>query len=31
MGIRKELDLVEKISLVEEYLAGRVRMREAAR
>ena len=31
MGIRKELDLAEKISLVEEYLAGRLRMREAAR
>ena len=31
MGRRKELDLVEKISLVEEYLAGRLRMREAAR
>lgn len=31
MGKRKELRLAEKISLVEECLAGRLRMREAAR
>lgn len=31
MGKRKELRLEEKVSLVEEYLAGRLRMREAAR
>ena len=31
MGRRKELDLAEKVSLVEEYLAGELRMREAAR
>ncbi len=31
MGKRKELVVEEKVSLVEEYLAGRLRMREAAR
>lgn len=31
MGKRKEVALAEKVLLVEEYLAGRVRMREAAR
>ena len=31
MGKRKELGVEEKVSLVEEYLAGRLRMREAAR
>lgn len=31
MGKRKELASEEKVSLVEEYLAGRLRMREAAR
>ena len=31
MGKRKELRLEEKVSLVEECLAGRLRMREAAR
>ena len=31
MGKRKELRVEEKVSLVEEYLAGRLRMREAAR
>ena len=31
MGRRKEVALEEKVSLVEEYLAGRLRMREAAR
>ena len=31
MGKRKELRLEEKFSLVEEYLSGRLRMREAAR
>lgn len=31
MGKRKEVAFEEKVSLVEEYLAGRLRMREAAR
>lgn len=31
MGKRKELGIAEKVSLVEEYLSGRLRMREAAR
>ena len=31
MGKRKELASEEKVSLVEEYRAGRLRMREAAR
>lgn len=31
MGKRKELGTAEKVSLVEEYLSGRLRMREAAR
>ena len=31
MRKRKELASEEKVSLVEEYLAGRLRMREAAR
>lgn len=31
MGKRKELGIEEKVLLVEEYLAGRLRMREAAR
>lgn len=31
MGKRKELSLDEKVSLVEECLTGRLRMREAAR
>lgn len=31
MGRRKDVSLEEKVSLVEEYLAGRLRMREAAR
>lgn len=31
MGKRKELGIAEKVSLVEEYLSGRMRMREAAR
>lgn len=31
MGKRKELGLEEKVSLVEECLSGRLRMREAAR
>ena len=31
MGRRKEVALEEKVSLVEEYLAGQLRMREAAR
>ena len=30
MGKRKELGLAEKVSLVKEYLAGRLRMRGAA-
>ncbi len=30
MGKRKEVAFEEKVSLVEEYLAGRLRMREAA-
>ena len=31
MGRRKDVSLEEKVSLVEEYLAGRLRLREAAR
>lgn len=31
MGKRKEVGLAEKVSLIEEYLCGRLRMREAAR
>lgn len=30
MGKRKEVAFEEKVSLVEEYLAGRLRMREVA-
>ena len=30
-GRRKDVSLEEKVSLVEEYLAGRLRLREAAR
>ena len=31
MGTRKELGFEEKVSLVEEYMSGRLRMRESAR
>lgn len=31
MGKRIEMDLAEKEKLIQEYLAGRMRMREAAR
>lgn len=31
MGKRKELEIAEKVSLVEEYLSGRLRIRAAAR